>query len=76
MAIPFIVVWKLVRLHLHNRRQPPLSKPWKPVSGDGKSHLTHFCNRSIITMQTAGMVIDGMLDPTMRVLVKDLHVSG
>ena len=26
--------------------------PWMPISGDGKLHLTHFCNRSII-MQTA-----------------------
>ena len=30
----------------------PYSKPWKPVSGDGKSHSTNFCDRSII-MQTA-----------------------
>ena len=52
MAIPLTVAWELVRLHLHNRRQPPYSKPWKPVSGDGKSHSTNFCNRSII-MQTA-----------------------
>ena len=52
MAIPLTVAWELVRLHLHNRRQPPYSKPWKPVSGDGKSHSTNFCDRSII-MQTA-----------------------
>ena len=44
--------WELVRLHLHNRRWSPYSKPSKPVSGDGKSHCTNFCNRSII-MQTA-----------------------
>ena len=56
MAIPLTVAWELVRLHLvnhlRNRRHPPYSKPWKPVSGDGKSHSTNFCNRSII-MQTA-----------------------
>ena len=51
MAIPLTVAWELVRLYLHNR-QPPYSKPWKPVSGDGKSHSTNFCDRSII-MQTA-----------------------
>ena len=38
MAIPLTVAWELVRLYLHNR-QPPYSKPWKPVSGDGKSHF-------------------------------------
>ena len=52
MAIPLTVAWELVRLHLRNRRHPPYSKPWKPVSGDGKSHSTNFCDRSII-MQTA-----------------------
>ena len=31
--------------------------PWMPISGDGKLHLTHFCNRSII-MQTAVYSID------------------
>ena len=51
MAIPLTVAWELVRLYLHNR-QPPYSKPWKLVSGDGKSHSTNFCDRSII-MQTA-----------------------
>ena len=30
----------------------PHSKPSKPISGDGKSHSTNFCDRSII-MQTA-----------------------
>ena len=53
MAIPLTVnAWELVRLHLHNCRQPPYSKPSKPISGDGKSHSTNFCDRSII-MQTA-----------------------
>ena len=52
MATALTVAWELVRLHLHNRRQPPYSKPSKPVSGDGKSHSTNFCDRSII-MQTA-----------------------
>ena len=53
MAIPLVTVaWELVRLYLHNRRLPPYSKPSKPGSGDGKSHSTDFCDRSII-MQTA-----------------------
>ena len=52
MAIPLTDAWELVRLHLQNHRQPPYSKPWKPVSGDGRSHSTNFCDRSII-MQTA-----------------------
>ena len=53
MAIPLTVAWELVRLHLHNRRRPPpYTKPSKPASGDGKSHSTNFCDRSII-MQTA-----------------------
>ena len=52
IAIPLAVAWELVRLHLHNRRQPPYSKPSKPVSGDGKPHSTNFSDRSII-MQTA-----------------------
>ena len=51
MAIP-TVAWELVRFNFHNRRQPPYSKPPKPVSGDGKSHPTNFRDRSII-MQTA-----------------------
>ena len=61
MAIPLTVAWELVRLYLHNRRQPPYWKPWKPVSGDGKSHSTNFCDRSII-MQTAVFftVFDGV----------------
>ena len=46
------MAWELVRLHLHNRRQPPHSKPSKPVSGDGKPHSTNFSDQSII-MQTA-----------------------
>ena len=52
IAIPLAVAWELVRLHLHNRRQPPYSKPSKPVSGDGKPHSTNFSDRSIV-MQTA-----------------------
>ena len=51
-AIPLAVAWELVRLHLHNRRQPPYSGPSKPVSGDGKPHSTNFSDRSII-LQTA-----------------------
>ena len=54
MAIPLTVAWELVRLHLQSS-SAPYSKPWKPVSGDGKSHSTNFCDRSII-MQTAVVV--------------------
>ena len=55
MAIPLTVAWELVRLHLHNRRQPPYLKPSKPIGGDGKSHSTNFCDRSII-MRTAVVI--------------------
>ena len=74
MAIPLTVAWELVRFHLHNHHQPPYSKPSKPASGDGKSHCTNFCDRSII-MQTAVRVVLPHSQDYLELLILRILVS-
>ena len=55
---------------LSNHRNPETlnrqcGRPWMPISGDGKLHLTHFYNRSII-MQTAVALFNSKNTPRMK----------